>query len=189
MVAKRTLRTLSSQVPEHEEVERILLNLATSDDRTAAIVGASLVESALQQRLVQSFDSRAKDLELRLFEDRGPLSDFNSKILIAQAFSVVPDRLADDMQRIRKIRNCFAHARLDVRFDEPLVAQEVSDLAAVTATRKAYANHELGARYHEPKVSYGLSCFITYSMLRSENFARAMRNSTSNPSSGEPTFE
>lgn len=189
MAGKRTLRTLSSQVPEQEEVERILLSLSTSDDRTAAIVGASLVESALQRRLVQSFDSRAKDVERRVFEHRGPLSDFNSKILIAQAFAVVSDRLADDMQRIRKIRNCFAHARVDVRFDEPLVAQEVSELAAVTATRKAYADHELSARYHEPKVSYALSCFITYTMLRSENFTRVMRHSTSDPSSGKTIFE
>ena len=188
MPQKRTLRTLSTQVPEHEEVEQILLKLADSDDRTAAIVGASLVESALQQRLVQSFDSRSKGLEQRLFEDRGPLSDFNSKILIPQAFAVVPDRLADDMQRIRKIRNCFAHARIDVRFDEPLIAKEVAELVAVTAARKAYSDTEVGALYQGPKLSFGLSCYITYSMLRSEKFARLMRTSTSDPASGKPIF-
>lgn len=178
MAKKRSLRTLSSEVPDPETVEQLLLNLHRQEDRAAAIVGASLVESALQERLVRSFDSVAEGLEPKLFEDRGPLSDFNSKILVAQAFAVVPDRLADDMQRIRKIRNCFAHARVTVSFNEPLIAKEVIELAAVVAAQKAYAPDQL---YKDPKTSYGLSCYITYVMLRSEKFAAVMRNTTSRP--------
>ena len=99
MVAKRrTLRTLSSEVPAPETVEQVLLHLHGRQDREAAIVGASLVESALQERLLRSFDSAAGGLEQSLFEDRGPLSDFNSKILVAQAFAVIPERLAEDMR-------------------------------------------------------------------------------------------
>lgn len=189
MAKKRTLRSISSEVPAHEVVERMLLNLSGKDDHAAAMLGASLVESALQQRLIEGFDSRAAGLERSLFENGGPLSDLNSKVLVAQAFALIPDRLADDIHRIRKIRNCFAHARIEVRFDEPLIAQEVAELAAVTASRKAYKNHELATLYSDPKVSFGLSCFITYTMLKSADFASVMASSTSDPSSGRLVTE
>jgi hypothetical protein len=169
-------------MPTPDKVEELLLNLHQQGDREAAIVGASVVESALQERLIESFDSKAAGLE-RLFEDRGPLSDFNSKILIAQAFAVIPDRLADDMQRIRKIRNCFAHARIAVNFAEPLISKEVFELAAVLAVQKSMDDHpeSYGGRrpYDNPKVSYGLSCFLTYTMLRSKEVAAHMKITTS----------
>ncbi|MGQ0280357.1 hypothetical protein ACT17R_17095 [Sphingopyxis sp. Q841] len=144
----------------------MLLGLQTQDDRTAAIVGASLVESALEHLLVAAVQSNARTLKQRLFENRGPLSDFNSKILIAQAFGLIAERVADDMQRIRRIRNCFAHARLPVTFEEPLVAKEVSALAAVMAVRSTEAHYVYEPfPYHSHKTSYGLSCYITTLLL------------------------
>lgn len=178
---KRTLRTLSSEVPAPETIEQVLLHLHNRQDREAAIVGASLVESALQERLMRSFDSAAGELEQNLFENRGPLSDFNSKILIAQAFAVIPDRLAEDMQRIRKIRNCFAHARIEVTFEEPLVATEVRELAAVVAVQSSMKKYPDGypPNYGSSKTSFGLSCYITYTMLSSDAFEAVMRGTTS----------
>lgn len=114
MAKKRTLRTISSELPTASATEDLFLNLHHKEDREAAIVGASLVESALQESLTKAFDSQAPGLERRLFEHRGPLTGFNSKILVAEAFAVISDRLADDMHRIRNIRNCFAHASIDV---------------------------------------------------------------------------
>ena len=176
MTKKRTLRVLSSEVPNPEAVEQLLLGLHLKEDREAAIVGASLVESALQQRLILSFASVATGLESRLFEDRGPLSDFNSKILVAQAFGVIRERLADDLQRIRKIRNCFAHARIEVRFSEPLIQKEVAELAAVVAVQQAMKKYPdvYPPNYGGPKSSYGLSCYITYTMLRVDEISPKM---------------
>lgn len=175
------MRTLSSEVPAPETVEQILLHLHGRQDREAAIVGASLVESALQERLLRSFDSSAEGLEQSLFENRGPLSDFNSKILVAQAFAVIPDRLADDMQRIRKIRNCFAHARIDVSFEEPLIAREVRELAAVIAVQRSMEKYpdSYPPNYGSAKTSFGLSCYLTYTMLKSEAFSAFMKGTAS----------
>ena len=121
-------------------------------------------------------------LERNLFENRGPLSDFNSKILVGQAFAVITDRMAEDLQRIRKIRNCFAHARTEVHFEEPLIAGEVTELGVVLAARKAYDNSDLSSRYQEPKLSYGLSCYITYTMLKMEPRSVALTSSNNHPS-------
>lgn len=173
-MAKTTLRNLSTRVPDPADVEATLLHLHQHDDRTAAIVGASLVESVVERLLISSFSSSASDLNQRLFENRGPLSDFNSKIVVAQAFGVIGDRVADDIQRIRRIRNCFAHARLPVNFEEPAIAMEVSELAAVMAVRST--EHHYGPEqpfpYHGHKTSYGLSCYIMVTMLQQELLAK-----------------
>lgn len=171
---KDTLRAISKRLPTPEDFEKIHLQLSNEADRTAAIVGASLVESSLEHLLISSFVSSARDLNQRLFEDRGPLSDFNSKILVSQAFGIIGDQIASDLQRIRKIRNCFAHARLAVTFEEAAVAKEVSELAAVIAVRST--KHHYSANqifpYKSHKTSYCLSCYITTVVLQEEHLKK-----------------
>lgn len=190
MTKKRTLRTLSSEMPEPEAVRHLLLYLHHQEDRAAAIIGASLVESVLQERLIKSFANGAEGLERGLFEDRGPLSDFNSKILVAQAFAVISDDMAADMQRIRRIRNCFAHARVAVTFDEPLISKEVSELAAVVAVHQTMHLTPEGdgpdQPYKRPKTSYGLSCYITYTMLRSDELSGHTTRPSASPGTNRP---
>jgi len=167
-MAKETLRSLTSKVPEPDEADRIMIGLHRQSDRTAAIVGASLVESTLQELIGSAMSNKALDLPEKLFENRGPLSDFNSKILIAQAFVLISDRMASDLQRIRRVRNCFAHARVHVDFETPVVAREVSELAAVMAVRATEAQYapEDPFPYKSHKTSYGLSCYITMTILQ-----------------------
>lgn len=132
---RNSLRSLSRQFPGAGEVKSIINDLRKENDRTVAIVGASLVESALEHMLIASFKSKHSDLLPRLFENRGPLSDFNSKILVAQAFGVVAESQAEEMQRIRHIRNAFAHARVPITFDTTEVHKEVQDFIMLMAMR------------------------------------------------------
>jgi DNA-binding MltR family transcriptional regulator len=164
---RETLRSLTSRVPEPRQAEEMMLALHKEGDRTAAIVGASMVESALQELITSSLKSRETDIAERLFDNRGPLSDFNSKIVVAQAFSVITDGMADDLQRIRRIRNCFAHARLMIDFENPLIAREVSELAAVVAVRSTEHHYPIGSQfpYKSHKTSYALSCYIFVKLL------------------------
>ncbi|MHA6724259.1 hypothetical protein [Sphingomonas sp. RS2018] len=145
----------------------MMLALHKENDRTAAIVGASMVESALEGLMTSALKSRSTDIAEKLFENRGPLSDFHSKIVVAQAFAIITDRMADDLQRIRKIRNCFAHARLLIDFENPLIAREVAELAAVVSVRAVEQSDPIESKliYKSAKVSYGLSCYIFVKML------------------------
>jgi len=64
------------------------------------------------------------DFTNRLFENRGPLSDFNSKILVAEAFGLLTRPLANELHVLRAIRNTFAHAKMSLSFDlEPIVSE------------------------------------------------------------------
>lgn len=97
-------------------------------DLTVAVMGGALLESALERLLVIQFTSKRKELPGKLFENRGPMSDFNSKILIGEAFGVLRPKIADELQTIRHIRNTFAHARSPVTFETPQISKEILGL-------------------------------------------------------------
>lgn len=154
-----------------DEVDGIITGLHKESDRTAAIAGASLVESVLQELLITSFRRKSADLLPRLFENRGPLSDFNSKILVAEAFGVIGTQQAAEIQRIRHIRNCFAHARLPVSFSTKEIATEVQDFIALIAMKAVNEKHQSGPNFSHmsDKASYVLICHIVMIMLEAQN--------------------
>lgn len=173
MSNRDALRRLSRKFPSVEEADNIILSLSKEADRTAAIMAAAMVESVLEQLLISSFKDKSKELFPRIFENRGPLSDFNGKILIAQAFKIAGLN-CDELQRVRHIRNCFAHARTKVTFDTPEVAKEVDDFAAVKAIKKVREDYEArneatGYEHMERKASYVLSCHILMLMLEEKH--------------------
>ena len=167
MSNRDALRKLSKLFPGGEEVDGIIMGLHKEADHTAAIIAASMVESVLERLLISSFKNKSADLMPRLFENRGPLSDFNSKILVADAYCVTGVR-CEELQRVRHIRNCFAHARLPVTFETPEIAKEVDEFAAVKAIKSVREKSE--PTYYENvgrKGSYVLSCHILMIMMDS----------------------
>ena len=71
----------------------------------------------------------------QIFLNRGPLSDFHSKILVANAFGIITNPAAEDMHSLKTIRNTFAHAKVPISFDHELVEREVNSLKMLSAMR------------------------------------------------------
>ena len=74
-------------------------------------MGAAYVDSNLA-KLISS--SLADDSDTRaLFHDEGaPFGTFKRKIVAGRAMGLFPQRVSDDLDRIRDVRNQFAHALL-----------------------------------------------------------------------------
>lgn len=145
------------------------MGLHKESDHAAAIIASSLVEAVLERLLIASFPNKSKEVIPTLFENRGPLSDFNSKILIADAYCVKGAN-CEELHRVRHIRNCFAHARELVTFDTPEIAQEVDDFAAAQAVRKVREEYQArgeisGYESFSRKASFILSCHLLILMM------------------------
>jgi hypothetical protein len=102
----RTLRNraLNNYLPVIQEME-------IADDRTAAIVAASLVENNLALVIIRRFRQSLEDTDIkRLFDNRGAvLATFSNKIDMGFALNLYDNLVRDDLDRIREIRNRFAH--------------------------------------------------------------------------------
>jgi DNA-binding MltR family transcriptional regulator len=137
---REALRKLSRRFPPPPEIKNILDALSKEEDRTAAIVGASILESALERLMIKCFIHSDSDLLGQLFQNRGPLSDFHSKIIVATAFGVISPNTAEELHTIKAIRNVFAHSRVPVSFATREVEREVKAFLMLVAMKNVEAD-------------------------------------------------
>lgn len=88
-------------------------------DRGAVILGATMVDDAVRERLMQHFKEARSDDRRRLFENGGPASSFSSRTLLAKSIGLVSSEDADTLEVLRHMRNACAHAQQDIHFGSP----------------------------------------------------------------------
>lgn len=97
------------------EVDEVFAQLSPEDDRAVAVVGALVVETAVDA-LLQAFAPGYKDLEQK--------REFtlSLKIALAKALRLCPSRLFGAADALRVVRNDFAHSLSVRRFEDCLPA-------------------------------------------------------------------
>ena len=151
---RKELTELSARDPrlgeEAAEIGRALHDVET--DRGCALVGASLTENALREIIrIHAFQAPNTDLD-DIFGFEAPLGTFSAKIKIAYAFGMIDKKIRDDCDRIRVLRNAFAHSRVPINFKTSAVTRGCSGfhaphpagmseyLQSVNPARRTYVN-------------------------------------------------
>ena len=144
-MAKRTLRSLLRETPNADELGQFLDLLVdeSSPPSLVAILGIALVDNALREAIAKKMPN-ANACEA-LFSDNGPLHAFASKIKVAHALGLLNDDLTHDLNRLRDIRNAFAHALLPLNFEHPDVLREIEKLRLFERDPEASAQRHFGA--------------------------------------------
>lgn len=138
-MSRKSLKKKIKEIPRSAEFDKLFKGLHKTSDHAAAIMGAALVDAALEKILVHHFKAanRTRRIETnnlwkdnseaieKLFNDRGALSDFHSKILFARALNHIYPELEAQLEAIRVIRNAFAHSRVEISFDTPEITDEI----------------------------------------------------------------
>lgn len=146
MSNRAALRKLSRKFPAPPEVEKIIDSLREGTDLSIAITATAILEASLERLLIKKFKIKNKRLTGQIFLNRGPLSEFHSKILIANAFGVITSSIAEQMHSLTAIRNTFAHAKVPISFNHELIGGEVASLKMLIAMRAVEHKdgHQLG---------------------------------------------
>jgi DNA-binding MltR family transcriptional regulator len=116
----------------------VLEELEKDGPRGAALLGHAMLENILKRLLLHAMVPLGKEEEDRLFDGLGPLSGMSSRTILAYALGLISKQTRRDLDKIRAIRNRFAHTGKKVTFDDP----EVVKLCARLALQK----QDLGAR-------------------------------------------
>jgi len=133
MASKDPLKKLMRQFPAPAELEQMLATLGQGDDRTIAIVGASVLEAILERFIQRRLAFCDSTLAGQLFYNRGPLSDFHGKIIVAQACGYITSPMAKELLLIKSIRNAFAHAVVGISFETPEVRKKLDESLMLNA--------------------------------------------------------
>lgn len=121
------------------------LDLIDESDRGAVIVAAAILENELDVLLndiIQKNKVSKKTLK-DMFDLNGPLSSFSSKALIYYGFGLISKDIFNDLTKIRKLRNKFAHSPDDVDF----LSDEIKDIVLSLKCTSDVSNKFEGKRY------------------------------------------
>jgi len=95
-------------------------DMEKSDDRSCAILSASYIDHCLDLLIRNSLLGNENTIK-ELMSATRPLSTFSAKSNIAFCLNLIPEGFFNDITRIRKIRNKFAHQFKGMTFnDEPI---------------------------------------------------------------------
>lgn len=106
---------------------RAMAEINNQTARGAAIAGTAYLDLLLRSVLEKKMRPYAQLQDL-LFENRGPLQDFSSRIQIAFAFHVIGSGAYIDLCILRDIRNAFAHSVEPLDFDRHDIAAKCENL-------------------------------------------------------------
>jgi DNA-binding MltR family transcriptional regulator len=91
-------------------------------DRAVAIIGAAYVDLVLRDAITARLLSNDELME-NLFENRGPLQEFGSRIQLAFALKIFGRAAYRDLRAIKDIRNAFAHSADAMDFNHQDIAR------------------------------------------------------------------
>jgi hypothetical protein len=74
-------------------------------DRACAVLGAALLDA----RIESLFGRRLREYKQELLSSNGPLGTFSARIRVARALAWISDDVRYDLDKVRSIRNEFAH--------------------------------------------------------------------------------
>jgi DNA-binding MltR family transcriptional regulator len=102
------LRPLSETHPHLEEFSAFLEALNKESDRGAALICAAMLDDILEKTLA-AFLIDNKDSKKLFTGFNAPLGTFSARILAAYSLGLISEEEYDECNRIRLIRNEFAH--------------------------------------------------------------------------------
>ena len=121
---QRDLKELTKQQPTDQDRQRIVDEIFDeADDRGAALIMVGQVEAALESYLhIYARNLSGGASSNRLLGRGGPLDSFSTRILAAHALGMIRTQERTDLDRLREIRNTFAHCRIPITFETPAIA-------------------------------------------------------------------
>ena len=94
-----------------------------------ALVATSVVDQQLEFALLTKMRKLNRKLEDELFTGYGPLSSLSAKIALAYALELIDSPARSRLDKLRKIRNEFAHSDdMNISFADPTIQKMMAAL-------------------------------------------------------------
>jgi DNA-binding MltR family transcriptional regulator len=159
------LRRLTKKLPDPSEENSSFQALSKMSDHACALMGTALIESALERVIISTFRKSDATVMDEIFDNRGPLSDFHSKILVAYAQGAISENGKAELNSIKAIRNAFAHSRIDISFDTPQITQEIKLFIMLNAMKGVSEDHRPNWDEMSNKSAFALIVRIMFILL------------------------
>lgn len=123
----KALKRLTRTKLGKDHILEFQIAILKDTDRSVAISLGSIVEDGLKAALMRRMPQLTQ--EETLFGPDAPLGNFSAKIRLAHALGILGPGPRNDIDRIREVRNAFAHTMVPLSFD----TKEVNDVCKLLA--------------------------------------------------------
>jgi hypothetical protein len=167
------LKHLARRKITFKDINKYYATVHDMSDETAAVSSATLVERRLEELIASRMRKRMSKTDYaELFVGgMAPLSSFSSKIKVAYALGIVGKRGLLDLNKIKDIRNQFAHSFHSISFKTKAVAEACRNLRTPEAgydalTEKERAGIVISRKLkRDPKTRYTTACSFLWIAL------------------------
>lgn len=165
----KRLKQLARTIPDNQTIRATFTELlddpSHNGDSILALMGTTIIERALEAAISAHFVPIPQDHMNRIFsyDFNGPLSNLSSLVRVAYALGVFGPVTHADLEKIRAIRNSFAHAAMKVTFDTP----EVAAAANALVTYESITLISGGGKDKSPRHRYAETTLALASRIRS----------------------
>ena len=91
-------------------------------DQAVALTCCALLDRVLERTVLARMTKLSRKYHRELFLGRGPANSLYAKIRIAHALAIFGPKTYDELEKLREIRNVFAHATHAVKFKAKRIA-------------------------------------------------------------------
>ena len=152
---------LSRTAPNPKEWKAVAYALQHDSPRSAALLGAAHVDNTLEHELRRDFIALPVEEYEKLFRPgSGPLSSTEAKIHLAYCLGAFGEITRNDLVRIVKIRNLFAHSAHAITFDTMTIRNLCFELKALKAyeANGIWQNKDPAVNIEDPRELYIRTC-------------------------------
>lgn len=120
----------ATELAKLTEFKNFRMSLSQESDRGSVLMAAAFIEDKLGQ-LLESFFVDNKKVRERILKGNGPLATFSTKIDLAFLLGLIPENILNDLHKLRKIRNEFAHNASPLNFETPSIKDRTNSLSVL----------------------------------------------------------
>jgi hypothetical protein len=115
---RKELCALSRRAPNEAEAKALIKTLTEIEsDRGCALIAGAVIEDIAEFIIRARIRNLNTEQQTGLFGPEGTLGTLSSKVRVAFAFALIDKEINDQFDRMREIRNAFAHASFHITFD------------------------------------------------------------------------
>lgn len=138
-MAKNPLSDLMKVPADADDTSYIFKQLDTASDHAAALLACELLSHGLKKCIIRELTAADEKLVDEILGYRGFLRSFASQIAMGQALGCLGPRVRTELDRVRQIRNAFAHGKARWDFNTDQIKSECLKLDTHKRLKGAHA--------------------------------------------------
>lgn len=127
-MASRSFRTLIRKPISTLELLHLFRSIPTMSDQATVLMCCAFLDRALERAIMARMTKLTRKYHRELFLSTGPISSLWAKIRVGYALAIFGQNTFAELEKIREIRNVFAHAAHPVKFKTRRIAAQCNSL-------------------------------------------------------------